>query len=131
MKEVGEMKPSRSWDKFKAELMQDAEFAQIYQELEPEYQVARQMIALRLKRGLSQEQLAEYVGTKQSGISRLETAGTKPNLGLLERVAEALDARVEIRLVPRSEAHSVSAGARAKRHVSSRQPAGKRARVVA
>jgi hypothetical protein len=59
-KESGKMKRSRSWDKFKAELMQDAEFARIYEELEPEYQVARQVTFLQLKRGLSQEQLAEH-----------------------------------------------------------------------
>ena len=57
------MKRSRSWDEFKAELMQDEEFARIYEELEPEYQVARQVMALRLKRGLSQEQLAEHAAT--------------------------------------------------------------------
>ena len=57
------MKQSRSWDEFKAELMQDAEFARIFAELEPQYQVARQVIALRLNRGLSQEQLAEHAAT--------------------------------------------------------------------
>jgi len=60
------MKRSRSWDEFKAELMQDAEFARIHEELEPEYQVARQVIALRLGHNLTQEQLTEYVGTNDS-----------------------------------------------------------------
>jgi transcriptional regulator with XRE-family HTH domain len=100
-------------------------------EMEPEYQVARQVMTLRLKRGLSQEQLAEYVGTKQSGISRLETAGTKPNLGLLERVAQALDARVEIRLVPRSKPRVASTSSRAQRRTPGKGANGKRVRVVA
>ena len=57
------MNPSRPWDEFKAELMEDVEFARIYAELEPEYQVARQAIALQLKCSLSQEQLAEHAAT--------------------------------------------------------------------
>ena len=60
------MKRRRSWDEFKAELMQDAEFARVYEELEPEYQVARQMMASQSKCGLTQEELAEYVGTNDS-----------------------------------------------------------------
>jgi hypothetical protein len=57
------MNQNRSWDGFKAELMEDAEFARIYEELQPKYQVARQVIALQLKRSLLQEQLAEYDAT--------------------------------------------------------------------
>lgn len=40
-------------------------------------------------------------GTHQASISRLERATYQPNLGFLQRVAEALDARVEIRLIPK------------------------------
>lgn len=60
------MKRSRSWDEFKAELMRDAEIAQIYEELEQEYQVARQVVALQLKHDITQEQQAEYVGANDS-----------------------------------------------------------------
>ena len=60
----------------------------------------QQMIDLRLKRGLSQRQLAELVGTHQPSISRLE-AGRIGSLSFLHKVASALDASVEIRFVPR------------------------------
>ena len=60
------MKRSRPWDEFKAELMQDAQFARVYEELEPEYQIARQVMASQLKRGFTQEEPAEYVGTNDS-----------------------------------------------------------------
>jgi len=56
-----------------AERMRDPAFAAAYEALEPEFQVARQVIALRLQRGLTQKELAQQVGTKQSGISRLES----------------------------------------------------------
>jgi transcriptional regulator with XRE-family HTH domain len=84
-----------------AERMRDPAFAVAYEALEPEFQVARQVIALRLQRGLTQKELAEQVGTKQSGISRLESMGQLPSLSFLKRVAEALNAHLEIHLVPK------------------------------
>ena len=84
-----------------AERMGDPDFAAAYEALEPEFQVARQVIALRLKQGLTQKQLAQQIGTKQSGISRLESMEQLPSLSFLKRVAEALDAHLEIHLVPK------------------------------
>lgn len=61
-----------------------------------------QIACLRILRGLTQEQLAEKVGTKQPSIARLESGRSTPNLDFLQRVAEALNTQVEIRIVPRS-----------------------------
>jgi predicted transcriptional regulator len=85
-------------DSYLVEQMRDPEFRAAYEALEPAYQIAR----LRILRGLTQEQLAEKVGTKQPSIARLESGRSMPSLGFLQRVAEALDAEVEIRIVPRS-----------------------------
>jgi DNA-binding XRE family transcriptional regulator len=71
--------------------MADPAFAKAYTELEPEFQIAQQVIALRLQRGLTQAQLARRVGTKPSSISRLESAVAPLSLLLLQKVAEALD----------------------------------------
>lgn len=60
----------------------------------------QQIIDLRLKKGLSQRQLAELVGTHQPSISRLE-AGRIGSLSFLQKVASALDVSIEIRCVPR------------------------------
>ena len=87
-----------------AERMRDPEFRAAYEALEPEFELARQVIRLRLQRGLTQKELAERVGTQQSGISRLEGMNQMPSLSFLQRVAEALNARVQIRLVPKEEA---------------------------
>jgi len=85
-------------DSYRAEQMQDPEFRAAYEAIEPSYQIAR----LRILRGLTQEQLAEKAGTKQPSIARLESGRSTPSLDFLRRVAEALDAQVEIRIVPRS-----------------------------
>jgi ribosome-binding protein aMBF1 (putative translation factor) len=85
---------------FFEEQMRDPEFRQAYEELEPEFQLVRQLIDLRLKRGVSQTELARRVGVKQPSIARLEGRGKTTDLKFLGRVAKALDARLEVRLVP-------------------------------
>jgi len=92
---------ARLFEDYLQEQLKDPEFAEAYYDLEPEFQVAREIIRLRLARGWSQEELAERVGTRQPGISRLENASVKPSLGFVQRVAGALGARVEIRLLPK------------------------------
>lgn len=63
--------------------------------------VARKITALRLQAGLTQRQLAKLVGTTASVICRLESADYEGHsLAMLQRIADALDQRVEIRFVP-------------------------------
>lgn len=63
--------------------------------------VARKITALRLQAGLTQRQLAKLVGTTASVICRLENADYEGHsLAMLQRIADALDQRVEIRFVP-------------------------------
>jgi transcriptional regulator with XRE-family HTH domain len=88
-----------SLESWEAERMQDPEFVAALAAREPAYQVAR----LRILRGLTQAQLAELVGTRQSSIARLERGATPPNLSFLTRVAAALGARVEVHLTPLDE----------------------------
>ena len=82
-----------------AKLKENPEFAQAYADLDPQYQIAREIIRLRIERGLTQQDLAARAGTKQANISRLENAVGTPSVALLLRVARALDARLCVELV--------------------------------
>jgi DNA-binding XRE family transcriptional regulator len=63
--------------------------------------VARKIRELRTKAGLTQKELAKLVGTAHSVISRLEDADYEGHsLAMLNRIAAAMDKRVEIRFVP-------------------------------
>lgn len=63
--------------------------------------VARKLTALRIANGLSQRQLAQLIGTTASVICRLEDANYEGHsLAMLNRIAAALNQRVEIRFVP-------------------------------
>jgi len=88
-----------SFDEYIAQQMKDPEFRTEYEALEAEFDFIRQLIDLRLRKGLSQRVLAEMAGTRQPRISRLEH-GQLGTFEFLHRVARALDAQLEIQLVP-------------------------------
>ena len=93
----------RTLDDFINDRMQDPEFAREYEALDLPFQIAQQVIELRQSRGLSQTGLAHLISTKQSGISRLENALSTPSVSFLQRVAEAMDAHLEVRFVKKEE----------------------------
>ena len=65
------------------------------------WDIAFQIYGLRQKAGITQKQLAEMVGTKQSNIARIESADyTGYTLKTLEKVTRALKARIQITIVP-------------------------------
>ena len=76
-------------------------FKRAYDELEEEYRLTREMLAVRSKFGLTQETVAERMGTTKSAVSRLETAGKHaPSLTTLKKYAQAVGCRLEIKFVP-------------------------------
>ncbi len=94
-----------NWREHKKHLLNDPEFRKEYEALEPEHKLASALIRLRLAKGLTQEQLAKLLNTKQESIARLESGSSLPSLSTIRKVADALDAEVEINLRPRQ--HSV------------------------
>jgi DNA-binding XRE family transcriptional regulator len=94
-----------SFDEYVAEQMEEPSFRAEYEALEEEFAFIRQLIELRRQKGLTQAELAEQVGTRQPSISRLEH-GQLGSFEFLRRVAEALDAQVEIRLAPKKHSSS-------------------------
>ena len=76
-------------------------FRKAYEELEEEYRLTREMLTARSKFGLTQEAVAELMGTTKSAVSRLEAAGKHaPSLTTLKKYARAVGCRLEIKLVP-------------------------------
>lgn len=75
---------------------------QAFEEEVANREVAQRIYELRQQAGLSQMELAKRVGTTQSVISRLEDADYEGHsLAMLNRIAAAVERRVEIRFVPR------------------------------
>lgn len=89
-----------TYNQYLEEQLRDPEFRKAWEEAEPAHQLKR----LRVLKKLSQTELARKVGTRQPSIARLESGYGVNNLNFLRRVAEALDAEVEIRLKPKATA---------------------------
>ena len=76
-------------------------FKEAYDALELEYQVASQMLKARARAGLTQDAVAERMGTTKSAISRLESANKHaPSLATLKRYARAVGCELQVKLVP-------------------------------
>ena len=83
-------------------LQEDPDLARAYEQENLEREISRQVLRLRQTRGWTQAQLAEALHTKQSAIARLEGGSHRPSLATLDKICQALDARLEVRLVPTS-----------------------------
>ena len=76
-------------------------FKKAYEELELEYGVVSQMLKARSRAGLTQDIVAERMGTMKSAISRLESAGKHaPSLATLKRYASAVGCELQVKLIP-------------------------------
>ena len=80
--------------------MKNAEYRKAYDELAPEFALARAVIEARVTAGLTQEQLAQRMDTTQSVIARLEGGRTRPSTQTLERLATATGTRLKISFEP-------------------------------
>ena len=79
----------------------DRKREEAYEEEVINAEIARKIYQLRTQAGLTQQELAERVGTSKSAICRLEDADYEGHsLSMLKRIAAALDIRVEIRFMP-------------------------------
>jgi ribosome-binding protein aMBF1 (putative translation factor) len=80
----------------------DPKRQQSFEEEVANREVAQKIYELRQHAGISQAELARRVGTTQSVISRLEDADYEGHsLAMLNRIAAAMERRVEIRFVSR------------------------------
>lgn len=83
------------------EQLKDPEFKKEWDDIQPEMDVIRAMIAARSKQNLTQKELAEKVGMTQADISKLEKGTRNPSLNLLKRLADGLNMDLKIQFIPR------------------------------
>lgn len=86
----------QTWEEVEARLLQDPKFREEVKKHETEFQIACSLIEARLKRKLSQKQLAQKIGTKQPVISRIESMTAHPTISLLQRISLALNSELHI-----------------------------------
>lgn len=88
----------QTYKQLKTELFKDEEIKKAYKELEPEFLLVKRIIKKRIEKGLTQKELAQKVGTKQSAISRFESGSYNPSFSFLKKLANAMDSELKISL---------------------------------
>ena len=86
----------KTLQQFKTEQMKDEAFKREYDKLTPRYAMISELIAARIKKGVTQKELAKRIGTTQSSIARLEGGNVNPSLDFLERIAEELGSKLTV-----------------------------------
>ena len=74
----------------------DPDYQVAYDELGPEFELARSLLDARLRAGLTQTQLAARMKTTQSVIARLEGGQAHPSTRTLQKIAQATGTRLRI-----------------------------------
>jgi transcriptional regulator with XRE-family HTH domain len=92
-----------TYKEHRKELLKDKKVREEYEKLLPEYELAKSIIEQRIKKKMTQEQVAKKAGMPQSTIARIEglTHGL-PKLATLKKLAAALDAQLIVKLQPKA-----------------------------
>lgn len=87
-----------NYKEFKKELLKDKEVRQEYDRLKPEYDLIVKLIKKRLKRGMTQLDVAKKMGTKQTAVSRMESGAHSTSIGRYSQYADAVGGKIEFNL---------------------------------
>jgi len=88
-------------------------FRKAYDALEAEYALAHEMLSARTRAGLTQEAVADRMGTTKSAVSRLEGAGKHaPSVASLKKYADAVGCTLKIEFIPQRAKRPAAAQAR-------------------
>lgn len=86
----------KDWNELKKEWLKDPKFKKLYEESQPEFEIAKAIIRARIQNKITQKELAKRMNTTQSVISRVEQAKTSPSISFLKRLASALNTSLSV-----------------------------------
>lgn len=89
-----------TFEEFEKELLANPEVKKACDDLAPKYEIARALIAARVKAKMTQAEVAQKMNTTQSVVSRLEGGKSFPNLGIIYRYATATNETIDLHLHP-------------------------------
>lgn len=85
-----------NFNKYLDSQLKNEKFKEEFDALGPKYEIIKQIIAERSNQNLTQKELANLIGMRQSHISRLESGNYNPSLEVLQKVAEGLGKELHI-----------------------------------
>jgi ribosome-binding protein aMBF1 (putative translation factor) len=87
-----------------AQWKREPEYVAEYESLKEEFALASALIKARSEADMTQEQVAQAMGTTQAVVARLESGKGLPSTRTLERFAKATQTRLRISFEPRYKA---------------------------
>ncbi|MDU3198750.1 MAG: helix-turn-helix transcriptional regulator [Anaerococcus hydrogenalis] len=89
----------KTFDDYLKEQLKDPEFEKEYESIKPEIEIMKMIITARNEQKLTQKDLSKKIGMDQAEISKLENGNANPTLKVLQRVANGLNKKLEIKFV--------------------------------
>ena len=103
MTDISHQPVKHDHDEFLRKARKSEEFSRTYDELEARYALIRELLLARKHSGLTQEAVAQKIGTTKSVVSRLESVGKHaPSITTLRKYANAVGCDLVIKLKPKS-----------------------------
>ncbi|NUT38672.1 MAG: helix-turn-helix transcriptional regulator [Thermoactinospora sp.] len=90
----------KAWVDKRAEIMSRPGAGAAYEAARLRFELGEAVRQRREELGLTQAELAERAGLKQPAVARFESGGTMPTIPMLERLAEALEMRLNVQFQP-------------------------------
>ncbi|WP_302489860.1 helix-turn-helix domain-containing protein [uncultured Mitsuokella sp.] len=87
------------FDKYLKEQMENPAFKQEWDNGEMEHQLMMMVLKARSEQNLTQSELAERTGIRQSNISRIEKGQAMPSIATLNKIAHGLGKQLQIKFV--------------------------------
>ena len=87
------------FDMYLKEQMTNPEFKKEWDKNELEYQLMMMILKARNEQHLTQSELAERTGIRQSNISRIEKGQALPSISTLSKIAHGLGKKLQVRFV--------------------------------
>ena len=84
------------FQKHLSEQLKDPKFAAEWERQRPEREYIKAIIGARIEKNLTQKELAEKTGIKQSNISRIENGNCSPTIATLQQIADGVGKTLHI-----------------------------------
>lgn len=88
----------KTWEEFEKELLKNPATKREFDRLAPRYAIISQLIAARIKKGMTQQDVADKIGTKQSAIARLEAGNVNPSVDFIQKIAQVMGYTLSVHL---------------------------------
>ncbi len=89
-----------SYAEYKKKTLENPEVKELYDALQPEYDIIQAMIDARKSQNMTQKELAEATGITQADISRIENGTRNPSLEMVKRLAAGMGMRLKLEFIP-------------------------------